>query len=78
MQLLHFPSLKSANFTATLFAIFYVACIGPEGLFSPEGTFTLVMAALVYWKHRDNVRRLIRGEEHQFSKAMFWRRWLKH
>ena len=40
--------------------------------------FTLAMAALVIWKHRENVQRLFAGNEHRFEKAMVWRRWLTH
>ena len=66
-----------ATLTGTVLAMFYVACIGAEGMLSPEGTFTLVMGALVFWKHRENIRRLWCGEEHQFKKAMVLHRWLK-
>ena len=60
---------------ATLVAILYVTCFSAAGLFSAAGVFTLAMAALVIWKHRENVRRLLAGSEHRFEKAMVWRRW---
>jgi len=66
-----------ATLTATVMAMFYVACVGPEGMFSRAGAFTVVMALLVFWKHRENVVRLLRGEEHCFEKAKVLHRWLK-
>ena len=40
----------------------------------PEGGtilqwFTIALAAFVIWAHRDNVRRLLRGEEHRFGRG---------
>jgi glycerol-3-phosphate acyltransferase PlsY len=31
--------------------------------------FTIALAAFVIWAHRDNVRRLIKGEEHRFGRG---------
>lgn len=31
--------------------------------------FTIALAAFVIWAHRDNVRRLLRGEEHRFGRG---------
>ncbi|MSR36484.1 MAG: glycerol-3-phosphate 1-O-acyltransferase [Gemmatimonadetes bacterium] len=31
--------------------------------------FTLALAAFVIWAHRDNVRRLVRGDEHRFGRG---------
>ncbi|MEQ1439778.1 glycerol-3-phosphate 1-O-acyltransferase PlsY [Fontimonas sp. SYSU GA230001] len=67
-----------ATIVATLVAILYVTCFSAAGIFSAAGAFTLAMAALVIWKHRDNVRRLFAGTEHRFDRAMVWRRWLTH
>ncbi|HVT37179.1 MAG TPA: glycerol-3-phosphate 1-O-acyltransferase PlsY [Nevskiaceae bacterium] len=58
-----------ATLTASVMAMFFVACISHDGMFSPAGTFTIVMALLVAWKHRDNIRRLLRGEESRFERA---------
>lgn len=66
-----------ATLTAAVMAVFYVACIGPDGLLSRPGTFAGIMALLVFWKHRENLVRLWRGEEHRFEKAMLVHRWLK-
>jgi acyl phosphate:glycerol-3-phosphate acyltransferase len=38
--------------------------------------FTLAMALLVVFKHRENIRRLAGGTEHRFEKAMVLRKWL--
>lgn len=58
-----------ATLMATLIAVLYVTCYSAAGLFSWLGGFTLAMAALVCWKHRDNIRRLLRGDEHRFERA---------
>ncbi|MEC9363829.1 MAG: glycerol-3-phosphate 1-O-acyltransferase PlsY [Pseudomonadota bacterium] len=64
-----------ATLMAALIALLHVTCFGDAGLFSDAGTFTLAMSALVAWKHRDNLRRLLSGTEHRFEKAMVLRRW---
>ncbi len=66
-----------ATTVATLVAVLYVTCFSAEGLYSAAGAFTLAMAALVIWKHRDNLRRLLAGNEHRFEKAMVLRKWRK-
>ena len=40
----------------------------PQGGRTLEG-FTIALAAFVIWRHRDNVRRLLRGEEHRFGRG---------
>lgn len=65
-----------ATIVATLVAVLYVTCFSAAGLFSSAGAFTLAMAALVIWKHRDNLRRLASGTEHRFEKARVLGRWL--
>ncbi|QHS10487.1 glycerol-3-phosphate 1-O-acyltransferase PlsY [Sinimarinibacterium sp. NLF-5-8] len=67
-----------ATIAATSMALFYVACVGSAGLLSPAGAFTGAMAALVVFKHRENLVRLARGTENRFEKAMVWRKWRKH
>lgn len=64
-----------ATMMAALVALLYVTCLSAAGLFSEAGAFTLAMSALVVWKHRDNLRRLVAGDEHRFEKAMVLRRW---
>lgn len=66
-----------ATLTASVMVVFYVACIGNEGLLSPAGVFALVMAALVFFKHRENIVRLWKGEESRFERARVLGRWLK-
>jgi acyl phosphate:glycerol-3-phosphate acyltransferase len=39
--------------------------------------FTLLMLALVLWAHRDNWRRLLKGEESRFERARLLGRWLR-
>lgn len=64
--------------TAAVTALLYVTCFSPEGLYSPAGVFTLTMAALVLYTHRENLVRLWQGRESRFEKAMILRRWLGH
>ncbi len=47
------------------------------GLATPAGFFTLAMAALVVFKHRENLRRIFLGTEHRFERARVLGRWLK-
>lgn len=65
-----------ATLVATLVALLYVTCFSAAGVFSLLGAFTLAMALLVCWKHRDNIRRLLDGSEHRFEKARVLGRWL--
>jgi glycerol-3-phosphate acyltransferase PlsY len=65
-----------ATLVATLVALLYVTCFSAAGVFSLLGAFTLAMALLVCWKHRDNIRRLLNGSEHRFEKARILGRWL--
>ncbi|MEW6169602.1 MAG: glycerol-3-phosphate 1-O-acyltransferase PlsY [Pseudomonadota bacterium] len=64
-----------ATMVATLIAVLYVACFSAAGLSDGAGAFTVSMALLVVWKHRDNIRRLLAGTEHRFEKAMVLDRW---
>lgn len=66
-----------ATLIATLVAVLYVACFSEVGIWSMLGAFTVAMALLVCWKHRDNIRRLLDGSEHRFEKARILGRWLK-
>lgn len=65
-----------ATLTAAVMVMFYVACIGDDSIFSPAGVFALTMALLVFWKHRENIVRLAKGQEHRFEKARVLGRWL--
>lgn len=58
-----------ATIGAAVTALFYAACVHAGGLWSALGAFTSVMFALVLFKHRQNLVRLWRGEEHCFEKA---------
>jgi glycerol-3-phosphate acyltransferase PlsY len=46
------------------------------GVFAPASGFALAILALLLFKHRANLRRLLRGSESRFEKAMVLRRWL--
>lgn len=65
-----------ATITASLLACLHVACFDPRGGASELGAFTAFMAALVLFKHRENVVRLVRGEENRFEKLRVLGRWL--
>ncbi|WP_020651193.1 glycerol-3-phosphate 1-O-acyltransferase PlsY [Solimonas variicoloris] len=65
-----------ATLCAAATAVVWVACAQPSGLASPAGYFTLAMAALIAWKHRENIGRLLQGREHRFEKARVLGRWL--
>lgn len=69
--------VAAATLTAAVMTLFYVACIDPRGAISALGVFTAFMAALLLFKHRDNIARLRRGEEHRFEKARLLKRWSK-
>lgn len=66
-----------ATLGACLTAIAWVTLSSSHALASPAGAFTLAMALLVIWKHRDNIRRLLNGSESRFEKARVLGRWLQ-
>lgn len=55
-------------------AVIYVM-LRDEALLSPGVVFALLMALLIVYTHRPNLRRLIDGKENRFEKAMVLRRW---
>ena len=65
-----------ATMVAAALAGLYVACIDARGAWSDAGAFTAFMMALVVFKHRDNIQRLIAGEESRFEKLRVIGRWL--
>ena len=65
-----------ATLTATAIAVVWAAGLDAHGLHSATFLFSLAMAALVVWKHRENVQRLARGTESRFDKARILARWL--
>ena len=62
--------------TGAVAALLWVTCFSPTGLFSPPGLFTLTMALLVVYTHRENLLRVWQGRESRFERAMIFRRWL--
>lgn len=64
--------------TAAVTALLYVTCFSANGLFSPPGLFTLTMALLVAYTHRENLLRVWQGRESRFERAMVLKRWLGH
>lgn len=65
-----------ATLTATAVAGLYVACFDARGALSGAGAFTAFMAALVVFKHRENIGRLFAGTESRFEKLRVVGRWL--
>ena len=63
-----------ASIGGALTAFVYVAVV--DGVESSAGVFALAMLSLVVFKHRENILRLLRGNEHQFKKAMLVHKWL--
>ena len=41
----------------------------PLGIFSPFGCFTLGISLFLIYTHRENIKRMIRGDENQFKKS---------
>lgn len=63
-----------ATLCAALVAPIYVAAAVPDGLASPLGAFALIMAAFVFYTHRENIQRLLGGNENRFERVMLLRR----
>ena len=57
-----------ATLGAAAVAGLYVACFDARGALSAAGAFTAFMAALMMFKHRENIGRLIAGDESRFEK----------
>lgn len=53
--------------------LFHVACLSAIGALSHAGAFALGILLLILWTHRDNWRRLIRGEENRFTRIMLFK-----
>jgi glycerol-3-phosphate acyltransferase PlsY len=65
-----------ATLAAAAVAGLYVACFDARGALSAAGAFTAFMAALVVFKHRENIGRLFSGTESRFEKLRVIGRWL--
>ena len=55
---------------ASSLILFYVTCISSSGIWSAAGAFSLFLLLIIIWAHRENWRRLLRGEESRFEKVM--------
>jgi glycerol-3-phosphate acyltransferase PlsY len=58
-----------ASLTGALVALLWVVCISPQGPWSAAGLFAAAMTALVIFKHRENIGRLLQGTESRMDKA---------
>jgi len=61
--------VSAATLAAAVTVLFYALVIDAHALRSAPVIFTIAMALLVAFKHRQNIRRLWRGDEHRFEKA---------
>jgi glycerol-3-phosphate acyltransferase PlsY len=66
-----------ATLCAAAIAGLYVACIDSRGALSALGVFTALMMLTIAFKHRENIGRLWRGEEHRFEKMRVIGRWFE-
>ena len=46
----------------------------PNGLSSPFGMFSIIMAIFVIFTHRSNIVRMWQGKENQFKKIMLFKK----
>lgn len=69
--------VSAATLGAAVFALLWALVIDGHGPLSAPALFTVAMAMLVTFKHRENIRRLLRGDEHRFEKARLIGRWLE-
>jgi glycerol-3-phosphate acyltransferase PlsY len=68
--------VSAATFAASALTLFWSVVVEGNGWMSAMSLFTLAMAALVVFKHRQNLVRLLAGTEHRFEKARVLGRWL--
>jgi len=58
-----------ATLFGALVALLHVTCFSATGVFSPAGLFVSLMVLVILATHRDNWRRLRRGNESRFERA---------
>ena len=46
----------------------------PNGIYSPFGFFSVIIALFIIYTHRSNIYRMINGNENRFEKAMIFRK----
>lgn len=58
-----------ASLTGTVVALLWVVCVGPFGPWSPAAAFAVAMTGLVFFKHRENLVRILAGTEGRMERA---------
>lgn len=58
-----------SSLAAALIAVIWSVIRLPHGLLAPAGLLALAMAALLLFKHRENIARLCAGRESRFERA---------
>ena len=46
----------------------------PNGLYSPFGVFSIIIAIFIIYTHRNNIYRMLAGTENRFEKIMFFKK----
>lgn len=68
-----------ASMLGAVAAVCWTGVADSAGLFSTTGIFVVVVSALLIFKHRVNIVRLVRGQESRFERARLigrqWDRW---
>ena len=68
--------VSAATLAAAFGALLYVLLIDAQSLLGVASLFTIGMVALVLFKHRQNIQRLLDGSEHRFERARLIGRWI--
>jgi len=63
-------STMVAGITLPIFTHFFYS----NGMYSPLGFFSLIIAIFIIFTHRSNIQRMLNGNENRFEKAMIFRK----